>query len=509
MRTWLRTFVAGILAFAGVGAVAQSHQHGHAGAAQRLGELSFPNRGNAAAQEPFLRGVKLLHNFTYAGAIKAFQEAQAADPDFVLAYWGEAMAYNQTLWANQNVAAARAALAKLGPTPDARRAKARDPEEVRWLAAAEVLYGPGDKASRDIAYAGAMEAFADAEPANVEAQAFAALATLGRSHGVRDVANYIRAAARLEALFPTHQSHPGVLHYLIHAYDDPVHAPLGLRAARLYGKLASDNAHALHMTSHIFLALGMWPETEAANLEAIAASDARLAQAKRPPYVCGHGPIWLVYARLQQGEDASADIARCKAQAFEPAALSAETKVIGDAEAGPGGWSDMMVRQGIETGRWDTDSALPEGRFGFARFNLAYARVLKGRNHPEAARSALADLIQARGAIAAAMTEELPDEHQLGRWLDLTVDQAKGIAALAGGQHEAGLAALRAVAIREAALPPVFGPPALQKPTAELLGDELLAAGRKTEAAEAYRQALAVAPGRRLSVMGLKAATTP
>ena len=51
-----------------------------------------------------------------------------------------------------------------------------------------------------------------------------------------------------------------MLHYLIHSYDDPVHAPLGVRAARLYGAVAPDAGHALHMTSHIFVALGMWDD---------------------------------------------------------------------------------------------------------------------------------------------------------------------------------------------------------------------------------------------------------
>src|ERR1043165_5673929 len=102
------------------------HQHAHAApAAGNIGELSFPNSGNAAAQAPFLRGVKLLHNFQYEDAIDAFHQAQKADPDFALAYWGEAMAHNYTLWAEQQPDDARAALAKLGPTPEARAPKAK------------------------------------------------------------------------------------------------------------------------------------------------------------------------------------------------------------------------------------------------------------------------------------------------------------------------------------------------------------------------------------------------
>ena len=281
-------------------------------AGDKLGEIVFPNSGNAAAQVPFLRGVKLLHNIEYETAVESFQAAQKADPGFALAYWGEAMAYNHGLWAEQDANKARAALAKLGSTPEARSAKAGTPREKMYLAAVEALYGPGKKFDRDGFYADKMDALARAYPDDVDAQAFDALATLGRSHGTRDEANYLKAAAILEKLFPTHHDHPGVVHYMIHAYDDPAHAQLGLKAARLYDKIAPESVHALHMTSHIFLALGMWPETVAANRNAIAHANEMLAM-HHMSMSCGHGPDWLVYARLQEGENPSDDIERCRA----------------------------------------------------------------------------------------------------------------------------------------------------------------------------------------------------
>ena len=175
------------------------------------------------------------------------------------------MAHNYTLWAEQHPVLARKVLNKLGSTPEARAAKAGTAREKMYLAAVEALYGPGTKFERDALYGDKMDALAKAFPGDVEAQTFDALATLGRSHGTRDEVNYLKAAAILEKLFPTHQHHPGVVHYMIHAYDDPAHAKLGLKAARLYDKIAPESPHALHMTSHIFLALGMWPETVAAN----------------------------------------------------------------------------------------------------------------------------------------------------------------------------------------------------------------------------------------------------
>jgi tetratricopeptide (TPR) repeat protein len=166
----------------------EGHQHAMP-ANGNFGELSFPNSGKPAAQAPFLRGVKLLHNFQYEDAIEAFQQAQKADPDFALAYWGEAMAHNYTLWAEQHTDLARAILAKLGPTPKARVAKAKTPREKMWLGAVEALYGAGTKYERDEAYADKMDALFAAYPDDIETRAFDALATMGRSHGTRDVAN--------------------------------------------------------------------------------------------------------------------------------------------------------------------------------------------------------------------------------------------------------------------------------------------------------------------------------
>src|SRR5207253_10695653 len=234
-----------------------------------VGEVSFANSGAPAAQEPFRRGLALLHNFEYPYAAEAFRKAQELDPSFAMAYWGEAMTYTHPVWMQQNADAARAALQRLGATPAERAAKAPTERERAYLAALDVLYGEGTKEERDFRYADAMAALHARFPDDVDATAFYALALLGTAHEGRDYATYMRAAALLEEVFPSHLHHPGVLHYLIHSYDDPIHAPLGMRAARLYGPVAPNAGHALHMTSHIFLAMGMWEDVVAANRRAI------------------------------------------------------------------------------------------------------------------------------------------------------------------------------------------------------------------------------------------------
>src|SRR5207244_2927213 len=179
----------------------------------------------------------------------------------------------------------------------------------------------GSKDERDFKYADAMAALHQRYPDDVDATAFYALALLGTSHNGRDTATYMRAAALLEDVFPAHQHHPGVLHYLIHSYDDPVHAPLGMRAARLYGAVAPDADHALHMTSHIFIAMGMWDEVIDANVRAIAIVNARRAANGKQAAHCGHYPTWLHYALLQKHrvEEAGKMVAECRADAFDPA----------------------------------------------------------------------------------------------------------------------------------------------------------------------------------------------
>jgi len=493
-----------------VAAVAQmpDRPHGdyHDMAGDKLGEIVFPNSGNAAAQAPFLRGVKLLHNFEYEDAIESFQAAEQADPNFALAYWGEAMAHNYTLWAEQHTDKARAILNKLGPTPESRAAKAGTAREKMYLAAVETLYGPGTKFERDVAYADRMDALATAYPDDVEAQAFDALATLGRSHGTRNEANYLKGATILEKLFPTHQHHPGVVHYMIHSYDDPAHAQLGLKAARLYDKIAPESPHALHMTSHIFLALGMWPETVAANRRAQARA-MEMMGGHAGQMGCGHGAIWLVYAQLQQGQDPTDDIDRCKANALDPAQLGRDASVIGGEEDSLGSYADMLVRRGVETGKWPAPMALGSGHHELARFTFAYGQMLAARHDASAAKAAVESMRASRAAIAAALPKELPDEDQLLPWIDRGIAQGEAVADLAAGNRQAGLAKLKVAAEAEQALPVVFGPPMVQELSWELLGQELLADGRKSEAAAAFRAALQMAPGRRIATAGLKAAT--
>ena len=298
-------------------------RHESAEAGQRidqLGRLDFPtSTRNAAAQTAFVRGMLLLHLFEYPAAKEAFLEAQRLDPDFAMAYWGEAMTYTHPLWNQQDLAAARAALARLAPDAAGRAAKAPTAREKAWLAAAEQLYGEGDKPARDARFAEAMAAMDRQFPEDDEAKLFHALGLLGKAQGERDVPDFLAAARIAQSVFLRNPDHPGAAHYWIHGMDDPEHAAGALEAARNLSQIAPAAPHAQHMTSHIFMALGMWDDVVAANERAEKVTEAQLAERGQPAFRCGHYSEWLQYGYFQQGrpDDALRVLADCERQGPE------------------------------------------------------------------------------------------------------------------------------------------------------------------------------------------------
>src|SRR5262249_28129455 len=140
------------------------------------------------------------------------------------------------------------------------------PREKGYLEAVEALYGDGGKERRDTLYSAVMERLTREFPKDDEAAVLYATALLGLNQSVRDVPTYMRAGAIAEDVFRRNPKHPGAAHMIIHAFDDPVHAPLGLYAAQQYSQIAPSSAHAVHMTTHIFLGLGMWPLVVSQNI---------------------------------------------------------------------------------------------------------------------------------------------------------------------------------------------------------------------------------------------------
>jgi tetratricopeptide (TPR) repeat protein len=452
--------------------------------AQRLGTIDFPTSGAPAAQGPFIRGVLWLHSFEYEAAAAAFREAERLDPGFAMAYWGEALSYSHPVWNQQDANAARAALARLAPTTAGRRAKARTPREQAYLAAVETLYGSGSKAHRDTLYAKAMERLGARFPGDREAKVFYAAALLGLNQGVRDVRTYMRAAAILEPIFKVDPTHPGVLHLLIHCYDDPTHAPLGLAAARAYATVAPDAPHAHHMTTHIFMALGLWDDVVAQN-EIASGPD-------HSAWTPGHYTDWLGYGYLQQGRYGEAqrllDVVRqnmSRARGAVPAVLA---EMRADYVVNTEQWNCPCLTWPIDlTGMRTRDQALDVFVAGLSALR---------RNDRASVTGSLGELARFRRSAAAAGRGGDPVPQILEQELEALVAQADG-------RVPAAIQLLRSAAAAEDAIPFEFGPPAVAKPTHELLGEVLLAAGRAREAQVEFERALRLAPKRALSLLGL------
>ena len=475
-----------------------------------VGEVSFPNSGSPAAQSDFLRGLAQLHNFEYEDAAKHFRRAEEIDPSFAMAYWGEAMSKNHGVWHEQEREAARTALEKLAPSAEARQAKAPTPREKEYLAAVEILYGEGSKDDRDQKYEAAMATLQQNFPDDVDATAFYALSILSSAEHGRDFATYMRAAAVLEDVFPQHPHHPGVVHYLIHSYDDAIHAPLGLRAARIYAQLAPEAGHAQHMTSHIFLALGMWEEVVKANETAIAVVNRQRADAGRPPRWCGHYPYWLEYGYMQLGRvsDARRILTACRDEALRQATRSS------NAPAGPdspiNSYAEMRANFLVDSQLWQDEVAkwtLPVGDYPFAQLTFDYtdAIVAYKSSNRTAAREALsraeADLKQAPAWLERRALDE-PVELNSSTIL---VEQLRALLSSLAANSPEVIAALKDVSAKERALPLDFGPPVIFKPTDELLGELCLHSNRPSEASAAFQSDLTRAPGRRLGTQGLAA----
>ena len=291
-------------------------------AAQAAYDVTAPTDGlTDDALDAFERGVELLHSFEYDDARDAFRHAQRLAPSAAMPVWGEAMTHNHPVWQRQDADAGRDALARI-PAADA-----ASPLAASYLGAVGTLFADGDgKEARDDAYLAAMREHAARFPDDRDGRAFYALALLGSAHEGRDYDVYEQAARIAQSVLDQDPEHPGALHYLIHAYDDPDHAALALPAARAYSEIASAASHALHMPTHIYFALGLWEEASALNQRSYDAAVAASARRGEPLNNHGwHALWWLNYSELQLQRDDRAvallDTARVR-YALDPSGLA-------------------------------------------------------------------------------------------------------------------------------------------------------------------------------------------
>jgi len=465
-----------------------------------LGILDFPNSGADGAQDAFERGVKLLHSFEFDDARDAFIEAQQVDPGFAMAIWGEAMTLNHPLWAQQDRETALEVLAKL-PRPGERKTTAR---EERYLDAVFVLYGEGDKPSRDLAYRDAMRQLYGDYPEDLEAAAFYSLSILGSVYE-RDVRTYMKAASIAEEVFAKQTKHPGAAHYLIHSYDDQDHAPLGLRAAREYSKIAPAASHAQHMVSHIYTSLGMWDEVVEANITAVRVSEESMQRSGRDPAMRSkHSLHWLEYALLQQGRyDEARDTLEIMKQDVIALPNDNNRRHNGYLRASYAVGDPLSPRILAPTDT--TELSL----YDIAIECFTNAFVGLANDDADAAMIELSKLnTEIDGAVVLSVEEGLHEEDGATSEDDfllatIIVRQIDALLLFRDGHTDKALQIMTGAAEDELSRPLYYGPPHVPKPSTELLGEMFLMLDRADEAVTPFKNSLERNTSKSQSLLGL------
>ena len=473
-------------------------QHEHPAASEKLGTVSFTISCTPTAQVHFNRALALLHSFEFQRALDGFGATLQADPACGMAEWGIAL----SRWGNPFAIAERpAAVLQQGRSAIERAGSIglKSPRERAYVDAVARLYAgeaTTPRSARLAGYRDAMAAVSAAYPADREASIFYALALAAAAAPTdKTFADQRKAGAILERLIARQPDHPGLAHYIIHAYDAPPLAERALSAARRYARIAPSAPHALHMPSHTFTRLGQWQESIDTNLKSGEAARRDGATAEEL-----HTMDYRVYAYLQTAQDDAArrlvDLLPEVRARFDPAA-------IGSAAPGSTGvfaLAAIPARYALERGDWAAAARLDvhASAVPYADALTHFARALG------AARTK--DPATARAATAA--LEDI--EHRLtgsneAYWAEQTRIQrqaASAWAALAESHADEALAGMRAAAELEDATEKAAVTPGPLAPARELLGDMLLELGRAAEARREFEATLKREPNRFRAVHG-------
>src|SRR5262245_1842523 len=452
-------------------------------AQDKLGKVSFPTTCDAAVQPQFERGVAMLHSYWFTEARKVFDAIVPQDPGCAMAYWGLAVNYlGNSLAASpspKDAAAASEALEK------GRAAGAKTERERDWIEAIGAYYRDHDKTpvtTRLAAYTRAMEEMTQRYPDDFEAWTYYAL-TLQASAPKNDktYANQLKSAEILERLFRQNSEHPGVAHYLVHAYDYPPLADKGIKMAALYARIAPAAPHARHMPSHIYSMVGMWEDSIASN---------RSALEIQPDY--HHATDFTVYAYLQLAQDAKAKTlvdAISTLPRQESAAIPTQTAIAA-----------IPARYVLERADWAGAAALPVISTGRAqadsltRFARGLGMALNG-NVVGAKRE-----VQALQDLRSAL-----EKSSQSYWADRTEEQMLAVSAwiaYAEGAKDQAVKLMRAAADGEDASVKHVAMENRLYPMRELLGELLLEQGQATAALREFEANLKENPNRFRGLFG-------
>lgn len=451
----------------------------------KLGKVAFPTSCDAKVQAEFENGVAMLHSYWFGYAGKTFRSVLEKDPNCVMAYWGIALdLLNNSLSAPPSAKNAQAAWTAI---EKARAIGAKTPRERDWIEAVSAYYRDHDKVPVNVrlaAYNKAMEQLTQRYPDDYEAWVFYAL-TLQASASKSDVAYsaQIKSAAILEKLYAQNPQHPGVSHFLIHAYDYPPLADKGILAAQRYAGIAPAVPHARHMPSHIYSMVGLWEESIKSNLSALEI---------QPDYY--HAYDFAVYASLQLAQDTRAGAMIGKA---------VNTQVRGDRPVALGNFTAnaaMPARYVIERGDWAGAAALPVTESPFpqadslTRFSRGLGMARSG--NATGARREIEAMEGLRGAL---------QKSDQSYWAGRTEEQMLAVTAwiaLADGNRAQAEKLMRAAADSEDGSVKHVALENRLFPLRELLGDLLLEMGQAAPALREYEAANKAYPNRYRGIYG-------
>ncbi len=490
-----RTLTVALLTAAlGAASPARAQHEDHAAGAQsaeKLGSVNFANSCSSAVSAELNRAVALLHSFEFRPAIDGFNSVLAKDASCAIAYWGIALSY----WSNPFAGARSPAALEQGlaAVQKGRTTGSPTARERGFIGAAGALfdnYQTVSQSDRIAAYERGMAELARANPNDIEAQIFHALAINQTALPAdKTYAAQLRAAGILEPLFKQYPDHPGLAHYIIHAYDHPPLAARALAAARSYSSIAPSAPHALHMPSHTFTRVGSWQESVATNR----LSEQSAVQSRSGAEAL-HALDYQTYAYLQMAQDGAAHAVLERLP---------EVAKLFDANATAGGAAPPMAgfyalaaipaRYALERGAWAEAVALevPAGGPPFTAAMTHFARALGAARsgHPAAARpdverlAALRDQLEGRDAYWAEQ-------------VDIQWRVATAWVAFAEGRSAEAIDAMRAAADIEDATDKAAVTPGPLAPARELLGEMLLDAGQPAAALRELEASIAKEPNR-------------
>lgn len=483
------SFLAAVLAVQ-IPVAAQHEQHG-GGHGGQLGTVRFDTSCSPSVQAEFNHAVALLHSFEFRPAMEGFTKVLEADSSCAIANWGIAMCQ----WGNPFAGV------KSGPILERGRAAAEKglatgkptPRERSYIAAVGELFKDAATVphrERVLAYARAMEIVQRDNPKDIEAKIFYALAVNQTALPTdKTYSAQLKAVGILEPLWKQYPDHPGLPHYIIHAYDHPPLAAKALEAARRYATIAPDAPHALHMPSHTFTRVGYWKESAETNV--LSENSARKAN------VFGevlHAMDYQTYAYLQMAQDKQAkavaermpaDLAKLDINAMGGAAPPASGIYAGAA---------IPARYALERGAWADAAALTPKPSPFPHADAIsyFARALGAARNgtPAAAKADIDQLAVLRDKLAAAKDEYWREQ------VDIERRVAIAWTTFAEGQKTEAIDLLRAAADAEDATDKAAISPGPLAPARELLGEMLLEAGKPADALVAFESTMKKEPGR-------------